>query len=34
MKVSELKYDSLTQEIIGKVLFEGIEDSKLPGDIE
>lgn len=32
MKVSELDYNFITQEVVDKVLFDGIEDLKLSGD--
>ena len=32
MKVSEINYEDLTQEVVDKILFDGIEDSQLCGD--
>ena len=32
MKVSELKYEDLTQGVVDKILFDGIEDNQLCGD--
>lgn len=32
MKVSEINYDDLTQDVVDKILFEGIEDNQLCGD--
>lgn len=32
IKVSEIKYENLTQEIIDKIIFDGIDDNQLCGD--